>query len=147
MGGVLADRIGRRATLLLATSGAGTLMLTLGFVRAGGAGTLVVIAPLLGLSTDLARPPLQAAVTDVVAPDQRVRAFAMLYWAINLGFAGAAVLGGSLAERSFTPLFLIGSRGLSVGRRIVAGGRSGSAGVGVRLRVGRVGRRAAVAGR
>jgi MFS family permease len=59
------------------------------------------------LFTDLARPPLQASITDVVAPDQRGRAFATLYWAINLGFAGAAVLGGSLAERSFTPLFVI----------------------------------------
>jgi predicted MFS family arabinose efflux permease len=43
VGGVLADRIGRRATLILATSGAGTFMLMLGFVRAGGASTLVII--------------------------------------------------------------------------------------------------------
>jgi MFS family permease len=36
-----------------------------------------------------------------------VRAFGLLYWAINLGFSIAAVLGGQLAKWSFTGLFVI----------------------------------------
>jgi MFS family permease len=50
---------------------------------------------------------MQAAVADVVAPAQRARAYGLLYWAINLGFAGASALGGALAERHFELLFVI----------------------------------------
>jgi len=109
LGGMLADRVGRRATLLVGTGCAGTLMLALGFSggTGTGAGMILAIAPLLGFFTDLCRPPLQAAVADVVAPEHRARAYALLYWAVNLGFAGAAVLGGALAEHSFALLFVI----------------------------------------
>ena len=105
VGGALADRVGRRATLLIGTTCAGTLMLALGFARSTG--TIIVLAPLLAFFTDICRPPLQAAVADVVAPARRARAYGLLYWAINLGFAGAAALGGMLAERSFVLLFVI----------------------------------------
>jgi MFS family permease len=107
LGGMLADRVGRRATLIVGTACAGALMLALGFSGGGGAGSILAIAPLLGFFTDLCRPPMQAAVADVVVPEQRARAYALLYWAINLGFAGAAALGGALAEHSFKLLFVI----------------------------------------
>ncbi len=104
-GGVLADHFGRRPTLLLGTGCAGTLMLALGFARSNAA--IVALAPFLGFFTDICRPPLQAAVADVVAPDRRTRAFGLLYWALNLGFGGASALGGTLAEHSFGLLFVI----------------------------------------
>jgi MFS family permease len=104
-GGTLADRFGRRATLLAGTAAAGTFMLALGLARSTAA--IVAIAPFLGFFTDLCRPPLQAAVADVVPPAERRRAYGLLYWAINLGFAGAATFGGLLAERHFTLLFVI----------------------------------------
>ncbi|HSZ81896.1 MAG TPA: MFS transporter [Polyangia bacterium] len=105
VGGALADRFGRRATLLVGTAGAGALMLALGWSRSTGA--IVALAPLLGFFTDVCRPPLQAAVADVVPPAERARAYGLLYWAINLGFAGASVFGGALAERHFTLLFFV----------------------------------------
>jgi MFS family permease len=105
LGGVLADHFGRRPTLLLGTACAGTLMLALGFARSNAA--IVALAPFLGFFTDICRPPLQAAVADVVAPDRRARAFGLLYWALNLGFGGASALGGTLAEHSFGLLFVI----------------------------------------
>jgi MFS family permease len=105
LGGVLADRAGRRATLLAGTACSGTLMLALGFARATS--TIVALAPFLGFFTDLCRPALQAAVTDVVTPGTRTRAFGLLYWAINLGFAGAAAFGGILADHNFGLLFVI----------------------------------------
>jgi MFS family permease len=105
VGGTLADRLGRRATLLVGTAAAGTFMLALGLARSTAA--IVAIAPFLGFFTDLCRPPLQAAVADVVPPAERRRAYGLLYWAINLGFAGAAASGGLLAERHFTLLFVI----------------------------------------
>ncbi len=105
LGGALADKLGRRATLLTGTTCAGALMLALGFARSMGA--LLVFAPLLGFFTDACRPPLQAAVADVVAPKDRSRAYGLLYWAMNLGFAGASVLGGLLAEHHFALLFVL----------------------------------------
>ncbi|HXT97529.1 MAG TPA: MFS transporter [Polyangia bacterium] len=105
VGGVLADRLGRRATLLLGTATAGTLMLALGGARSTAG--IVVLAPLLGFFTALCRPPLLAAVADVVPPEDRPRAYGLLHWAINLGFAGAAVFGGALADHHFILLFLI----------------------------------------
>jgi MFS family permease len=46
-------------------------------------------------------------VADLVPPAGRARAYGLLYWGVNLGFAGAASLGGALAERGFGLLFLI----------------------------------------
>jgi MFS family permease len=105
IGGALADRVGRRPVLLLGTTVAGALMLALGFARSTGA--IVALAPLLGFFTDLCRPPLQAAVADVVRPADRARAYGLIYWAMNLGFAGASAFGGLLAERHFGLLFVI----------------------------------------
>ena len=105
IGGVLTDHFGRRPTLLLGTGFAGTLMLALGSARSNA--LIVALAPLLGFFPDLCRPPLQAAVADVVAPARRARAYGLLYWALNLGFGGAAALGGVLAEHSFGLVFVI----------------------------------------
>jgi MFS family permease len=105
LGGALADRLGRRATLLAGTAGAGALMLALGLARSTAA--IVIVAPLLGFFSSLSQPALQAAVADIVPSDDRKRAYGLLYWAVNLGFAGASVLGGALAERHFGLLFVI----------------------------------------
>jgi len=105
VGGAMADRLGRRITLLVGTATAGTLMLALGAARSTP--VIVALAPLLGFFTDMCRPPLQAAVADVVPPADRARAYGLLYWAINLGFAGAASFSGVLAERHFGLLFVL----------------------------------------
>jgi MFS family permease len=105
IGGLLADRLGRRPTLLLGTGLAGLTMLGLGFARP--VWMIAALAPLLGFFTDLARPALNAAVADVVPAHDRRRAYGLLYWAINLGFAGAAALAGKLATISYTLLFVV----------------------------------------
>lgn len=105
IGGALSDRVGRRATLLAGTGISGLLMLAMGLSRSTLA--LLVVAPLLGFFTDVCRPPVQAAVADLVPPADRPRAYGVLYWAFNLGFAAAAPLGGALAEHHFTLLFVI----------------------------------------
>ena len=105
IGGTSADRLGRRPTLLVGTAGSGALMLALGLARSTAA--IVAIAPVLGFFTDACRAPLQAAVADVVPPRDRARAYGLLYWAINLGFAAAASFGGALAAHHFGLLFVI----------------------------------------
>ena len=103
MGGVMADRIGRRPTLLLASTLGAAAMLQLGLAREPW--HIAASTFLLGLLTDAFRPALQASVADVVAPEDRIRAYGYLYWAVNLGFAGAAVIAGLLAKSNFALLF------------------------------------------
>jgi MFS family permease len=104
VGGLLADHVGRRATLLLSTGLASVAMLQLGFARTP---THIALSTLiLGFVTDLYRPAVQATIADVVPPADRPRAYGYLYWAVNLGFAGAAVIAGLVASRSFTALFV-----------------------------------------
>jgi MFS family permease len=103
--GVMADRIGRRATMLLSLFTSAICMLGLGFAATGP--QLMTAGFARGLTSQLYGPASQALLADVVPASDRLRAFGLLYWAINLGFSAAAVLGGQLAKWSFTGLFIV----------------------------------------
>jgi MFS family permease len=104
-GGVLTDRWGRRPTLLTAHLGAATMMMALGL--ADGLWPIAAGALLLGMFAEAARPAFSAMMIDVVPERDRLRAFSLNYWAINLGFACAAVLAGLAAETSYLLLFAV----------------------------------------
>ncbi|MFI7021387.1 MDR family MFS transporter [Micromonospora sp. NPDC049900] len=104
-GGTLTDRWGRRPTLLTAHLGAATMMLALGFAR--DLWTIAAGALLLGLFAEAARPAFGAMMIDVVPERDRLRAFSLNYWAINLGFACAAVLAGFAAQAGYLLLFVV----------------------------------------
>jgi MFS family permease len=105
VGGVLADRWGRRPTMLIAQFGASALMLALGFGHSFA--TIVVNTFLLGVVTEAARPAFQAMMIDVVGMADRVRAYSLNYWAINLGFALSSVGAGLAAKANYLLLFVI----------------------------------------
>jgi MFS family permease len=46
-------------------------------------------------------------MADIVRPEDRVRAFSLNYWAINLGFAVSSMAAGFIAEYSYLAGFLI----------------------------------------
>ncbi|MBX7114795.1 MAG: MFS transporter [Myxococcaceae bacterium] len=102
-GGALADRIGRKTTMVSSLSASGTVMLFFGQAHALPA--LGICLFLLGLTTDAFRPACQAYVADVVEPKDRIRAFSVLYWAFNIGFAVASVISGVVGDRHFNLLF------------------------------------------
>lgn len=104
VGGVLADRLGRRTTLLAASLGAGATTATLGFVTQPVA--IAVVACAVGLTAHAARPAVSAMMVDLVRPEGRVRAYSWNYWAINVGFAVSGVVAGLIAERGYLWLFL-----------------------------------------
>jgi MFS family permease len=104
-GGVLADRWGRRPTLLIGQFGAATLMMTLGLVHAYG--QILGAAFLLGLFAEAARPAFSAMMIDVVPDRDRLRAYSLNYWAINLGFAVAAVGAGLAAQFDYVLVFAV----------------------------------------
>lgn len=93
--GNLSDRFGRRPLLLMAVFGLGVdyilsalapnlWWLFLGRVLAGVCGSSWVIA--------------NAAITDITAPEQRARAFALIGAAFGLGFVIGPAVGGLLGE-------------------------------------------------
>ena len=104
VGGYLADHIGRRATLVLALAGGGTGMIAVGFIH-----RIEVLAPAMfcvAIVNDMYRPAMLASVGDMVPATQRVRAFGLIYWVINLGVAVGLTAGGLLARISYRWLFI-----------------------------------------
>jgi MFS family permease len=119
IGGVLADRWGRRRTLALSyVSGAGCT-LTLGLVRDRYA--LALGAAALGLCAEMARPAFSALLLDLVPERDRLRAFTLNYWAINLGFACSAVLAGLAASVNYLLLFTVDAGTTLITATIVLG--------------------------
>ncbi|WP_405568626.1 MFS transporter [Streptomyces phaeochromogenes] len=103
--GVMTDRLGRRPTLLVAQSSTAVSVALLGFVHHPVA--IAGVAFLVGMASNASRPAVQAMMADIVRPEDRVRAFSLNYWAINLGFAVSAMAAGFIAEYSYLAGFLI----------------------------------------
>lgn len=103
--GVMTDRLGRRPTLLVAQSATAVFVALLGFMHHPAA--IAVVAFLVGMASNASRPAVQAMMADIVRPEDRVRAFSLNYWAINLGFAVSSTAAGFIAEFSYLAGFLI----------------------------------------
>lgn len=116
LGGWLGDRIGRRRTMLLGFLGTAIALAALG----SAAATPVIWATAVGygLAAGLFRPAGSAAVADL-PPEQRVRAYSLLYWAANLGYAIAATVSGVLASRGYGLLFWLNAVAMLVAAVIV----------------------------
>ncbi|KDN78657.1 transporter [Streptomyces olindensis] len=104
-GGVMTDRLGRRPTLLIAQASTAVSVALLGFVRDPVA--IAGVAFLVGMASNASRPAVQAMMADIVRPEDRIRAFSLNYWAINLGFAISSMAAGFIAEASYLAGFLI----------------------------------------
>lgn len=103
LGGHLADRIGRRYTIALSMFLSAGAMMALSQAR-----TLTEILALsffVGMTAELYRPAATALLGDLVSPGQRVAAFGMYRFAINLGFAAGPATAGFLANKSFFYVF------------------------------------------
>ncbi|MFG2553156.1 MDR family MFS transporter [Streptomyces sp. NPDC048581] len=103
--GVMTDRLGRRPTLLVAQASTALSVALLGFVHHPVA--IAAVAFLVGAASNASRPAVQAMMADIVRPEDRVRAFSLNYWAINLGFAISSMAAGFIAEVSYLAGFLI----------------------------------------
>jgi MFS family permease len=103
-GGHLADRIGRRNTIVLSMFGSAAAMLALSQARSYAA--IVVLTCITGSLTELYRPASYALVGDLVGDEHRVTAFGLYRFAVNLGFAAGPATAGFLADHSFTLLFI-----------------------------------------
>lgn len=103
LGGHLADKVGRRQTILLSMfSGAAAMML---LSQAHGLALIILLTALTGLTNEFYRPASQALLADLVTPEQRVTAFAGLRVSFNAGFAFGPATAGLLAAYGYFWLF------------------------------------------
>ncbi|MCX6929954.1 MAG: MFS transporter [Verrucomicrobia bacterium] len=104
LGGDLADRLGRRKTIVLSMCSAALAMLSLSQARS--LPLIVLFSGLAGLTGELYRPASSALLADLVPAGQRVTAFAAYRMALNAGFAFGPATAGLLAQHSFLWLFV-----------------------------------------
>jgi MFS family permease len=105
LGGWLADRLGRNVTMALsALTGAACM---LGLSQAHDLLWLTLLALITGLVTDAGAPAGSALLQDIVPPRQRVVAYAVQRFAVNLGWSFGPAVAGWLAQSSFFWLFAV----------------------------------------
>jgi MFS family permease len=104
IGGYLADRLGRKTTMLISCGGGAAFMMLLS--QAQSVPALVITTFMNGLLMAMYGPAAGALIADLVPPALRVRAFSCQRLAINLGFAAGMATAGFMATRSFFALFV-----------------------------------------
>jgi MFS family permease len=104
IGGFLTDRFGRRATLGASLTATAAALFALSFAR--DLALITVLVLVLGTLADMYRPASSAAIADLVDGEDRVRAYALQFWAVNLGFSVAATSAGVLLHLGFGILFV-----------------------------------------
>jgi MFS family permease len=105
LGGQLADRLGRRRTIL--TGLAGCAAAQLGIAAAPDAAVAAGCAVLLGFAFELYEPPSQAMIAEVTSPDQRAPAYALLTTALAVGNMGAGLVAAAVGRSSLRWLFVV----------------------------------------
>ncbi|WP_411101518.1 MFS transporter [Streptomyces sp. cmx-4-9] len=118
LGGVLADRLGRRPTMLAGLTGAAVAQGAL--FLAPGVWTMAAAALLLSAASAAVSPAAYALMADSVDAQRRQRAYALFGWGVNIGTAGAGVLGGLLAAHGYWLLFAVDAATLLVYAAVVA---------------------------
>ncbi|HVV73332.1 MAG TPA: MFS transporter [Verrucomicrobiae bacterium] len=117
IGGDLADRIGRRKTIVVSMFSGALVMLCLSQARSLWA--IILLSAVSGLAGELYRPASNALLADLVPAGKRVTAYAAYRMAFNAGWAFGPATAGLLAKHSFLWLFL-GDAGTSALYGVVA---------------------------
>lgn len=116
-GGALADRLGRKPTMMLSLSG-GAVALA-GLAVAHGLAGLALAAFALGALGELYRPAVAAAIADLVPAAERARAYGYLNWTFNLAFAASPLVAGWLVEHHGWNWLFFGDAGTMLAAALV----------------------------
>jgi MFS family permease len=113
VGGKLGDAVGRKRSILSAQLGASVIFFAcfaVGMVPA--LPYLIAVANILLSST---WPVSNAMVADIAKPEERKRAYSLLYWGNNIGFSVGPLMAGFLFSRAPSLMFLGNAAALLVG--------------------------------
>ena len=105
LGGLLADRVGRRPTIVIGLIG--TALAQGCLFAAPNLVTLAFAAVLLSGTGTMVGPAAGALMADVVPAERQRAAFSLAHWAMNIGAAVAGMLGGFLATQGYWLLFTV----------------------------------------
>lgn len=105
VGGVLADRYGRKPVMVTSMGSSALTLAAYAFVTTGPA--LIVTAGAAGFTAGLYAPASQAILADLTTSAARDRAYALLKVASNVGFGTGFVVGGVLYGVARTGIFLV----------------------------------------
>ncbi|HEY9371069.1 MFS transporter [Streptomyces sp.] len=118
VGGLLADRVGRRPTMLIGLLGSAAAVGAL--FAAPGMWTMAAAALLVSATGTMVAPAAYALMADSVGAERRQQAYALFGWGINIGTAVAGVLGGFLAAHGYWLLFAVDAGTMLLYATIVA---------------------------
>ena len=105
MGGALTDRFGRRKMIIFSLVASSLSAAAMGLVN-----TLqgfYIIGIVSGLFTDVGGPAQQALVADILPEEKRAQGFGIIRVTFNLAVVFGPIIGGLVAARSYTALFLM----------------------------------------
>ena len=105
LGGWMADRLGRNVTMAVSALAGAVCMMAMS--QAVDWRALAALAFITGAITDAGHPASVALVQDIVPPENRVVAYAVQRFAINLAWSLGPATAGFLAEHSFFWLFAV----------------------------------------
>jgi MFS family permease len=105
IGGALTDKFGRRKLILFGLVFSALSTLTLGLVN--NYATLIPLAMLIGILSDIAGPAHQAMMADILPEEKRQEGFGLMRVIANLSWIIGPTIGGFVAGRSFLALFII----------------------------------------
>lgn len=105
LGGWMADRLGRNITMAVSALAGAVCMMAMS--QAVDWRALAALAFITGAITDAGHPASAALVQDIVPPENRIVAYAVQRFAINLAWSLGPATAGFLAEHSFFWLFAV----------------------------------------
>ncbi|MFC6538252.1 MFS transporter [Nonomuraea salmonea] len=105
VGGVLADRFGRRRTIVTGLTACAVAQAGIAF--AGTVALVAVFAVLLGLVFELYEPPSQAIIADTVRPARQAQAYSLFNTAMAVGGLGAGLIAAALGRWDLRWLFIV----------------------------------------
>lgn len=104
-GGLLADRLGRRRTIMLGLCGCAVAQFAI--AAAGSLPVVALFAVVLGLVFELYEPPSQAVIADAVGAGDRTRAYSLFNAALAVGGMGAGLIAAGVGRWDLRWLFVV----------------------------------------
>ncbi|MEV6447557.1 MFS transporter [Amycolatopsis sp. NPDC051716] len=117
-GGILADWLGHRPTLVGAQTATALGMVSLAYARSPWA--LLLGAFAVGVVNNATRPAHNALIAEVVPRADQTRAYSLNFWAINLGFSVAMLSVGIVTLTGYTALFWLNGATMLISAVLVA---------------------------
>lgn len=105
LGGRLADSIGRKKTLLIGSVSGAFFYLICGLGLEGR--PMIACMILAADCVAVSMPASDALLADLTMPQERQRAYSLLYLGINIGMAASPLIGGLLFQAHLHLLFLL----------------------------------------